>query len=74
MGSLLHSAINPDETLCRIEFSDGSETMDYVPDDILRHADGNVAVEWWMGEAGPDYKSIVNGTKWAVIVEPKVEH
>ncbi len=74
LGSLLHSVINPSETLCRIVFSDGSETMDYVPDDVLKNADGNVAVEWWMEEAGADYKSILDGIKWAVRVEPKIEH
>lgn len=67
LGSLLHQAINPEEVLCLIEFSDGSATNDYIPTEVLNDPSIN-ATDWWTQEAGPDYRSIVDDKKKAVSV------
>jgi hypothetical protein len=73
LGSLLHQAINPEETLCLIEFSDGTDTNDYIPTEVLNNPNIN-AVEWWAQEAGTDYRSIVEGKKKAVNVTAIKKH
>jgi len=73
LGELLHQTLNPEETLCLIEFSDGTDTNDYVPIEVLIHPRVS-AVEWWTANAGPDYRSIVEGKKKAVRVTPIKKH
>jgi hypothetical protein len=73
LGNLFHQAINPEETLCLIEFSDGSDTNDYIPNEVLNDPEINT-VEWWTQEAGPDYRSIVEGKKKAVSVTVIKKH
>jgi hypothetical protein len=73
LGNLLHQAINPEEALCLIEFSDGSDTNDYIQNEVLNDPEIN-AVEWWTQEAGPDYRSIVKGKKKAVNVTVIKKH
>jgi hypothetical protein len=73
LGSLLHQAINPEETLCLIEFSDGTDTNDYIPNEVLEDSSVDV-VAWWTQEAGSDYRSIVEGKKKVISVTPIKKH
>jgi hypothetical protein len=73
LGSLLHQAINPEETLCIIEFSDGTDTNDYIPNEVLEDSSVD-AVTWWTQEAGSDYRSIVEGKKKVIRVTPIKKH
>ena len=73
LGNLLHQAINPEEILCLIEFSDGSDTNDYIPTEVLNDPKIN-DIEWWTREAGLNYRSIVEGKKKAVRVTAIKKH
>ncbi len=73
LGALFHQVINPEETLCLIEFSDGTDTNDYVPAEVLDDTSID-AVAWWTEEAGSDYRSIVEGKKKAVRVTAIKKH
>ena len=73
LGALLSQTINSEDTLCLIEFSDGSDTNDFIPTEILEDA-GIDLVAWWTLEAGSDYASIVEGKKKAMRVTPIKKH
>lgn len=60
----------PDNTLCRILFSDGTEALDYLPTDVIR-APQISNIDWWMREAGRS-NSASQASKRAVSVEPKI--
>lgn len=60
----------PDDTLCRILFSDGTETLGYLPTDVIR-APQISNIDWWMRKAGQSL-SASQGVKRAVSVEPKI--
>jgi len=67
IGDVIHQLINPEDALCLIKFSDGSETNDYVPISVIKSTDINI-VDWWTEECGPDYRSIVEGKKKAISI------
>ena len=73
LGALLRQTINSEDTLCLIEFLDGSDTNDFIPTEILEDA-GIDLVAWWTLEAGSDYASIVEGKKKAMRVTPIKKH
>jgi len=56
-------------TLCIVHFNDGSETNDYVPDEVL-HAPSQSAAEWWNEEKKYEYVSVLQGKRKAVSVTP----
>lgn len=58
------------DTLCRILFSDGTETLDYLPTDVIQ-APQISNIDWWMQETGRN-GSASHGIKRAVSVEPKI--
>ena len=61
---------SPKNTLCRILFSDGTETLDYLPTDVIR-APQISNIDWWMRKIGGN-SSVSHGIKRAVSVEPKI--
>ncbi|MBN3563711.1 hypothetical protein [Aliamphritea spongicola] len=61
---------SPHDTLCRILFSDGTETLDYLPTDVIR-APQISNIDWWMRKIGRN-SATSHGIKRAVSVEPKL--
>ena len=62
-------AIFPGQKLCRIEFSDGKSTNDFVPQEILDDPGQNV-VEWFNEYNKDEYISLMRGERQAVKIEP----
>lgn len=60
--------IFPDQKLCRIEFSDGKETNDFVPEDILSDPDQNT-VNWFNEYKKSEYIGLLEGTRKVVKIE-----
>jgi len=65
----VRQALFPGMTLCIVHFNDGSETNDYVPDEVL-HDPSQAAAEWWNEEKKYEYMSVLQGKRKAVSVTP----
>lgn len=61
-------AIFPGHKLCRVEFSDGKETNDFIPEDILSDPDRN-SVDWFNKHKKDEYIGLLEGTRKAVKIE-----
>lgn len=60
----------PNQTLCLIEFDDGSDTNEWIPNEVL--SDQSISsVEWWHENIGMvDSISVMQGKRKALRVTP----
>lgn len=68
-GKKLRKTMFPGQKLCRIEFSDGKSTNDFVPEEILDDPT-QCAVEWFNEFKKEEYLSLSRGERQAVKVYP----
>ncbi len=59
--------VYPGMSLCLIEFDDGYDTNDHVPDDVLENPRIDAA-QWWNEENKDDYIPLIKGVRKAVRV------
>lgn len=63
----------PGMTLCHIEFDDGKNTNDFIPDEVL--SDGEISIaDWWNEENKEDYTPLMEGIRKAIKVTPIQDH
>jgi hypothetical protein len=69
LGELLRQTFNAEDTLCTIDFSDGSSTNDFIPNKVL--SDSSTSdIEWWTNKALSHYIPIMTGEISAIKVKP----
>ena len=63
----------PGQTLCLIEFDNGKDTNDFIPNEILSDDDISTA-QWWNEENKEDYLPLARGECKAIRITPIQEH